>query len=229
MKIKISGAQTTYLLIATFLFGMIVIFWAFFAGLSFPDSHYNFLGKDKKVELKDGKPVWEVFTANRDGMDRIKVRINNPPGFRERILLELADESCTHVIATDTVSMLSPIGIYYRFDFPRIADSQDRKYCFRATFSSPHGTKDEPSLYANEGVGFPTDGYRNSARDKYYPGWALQIRPAYTNGTFFGDIREFTDRLSQYKPEFLKGFAFQLLAILFVVGTTVFVVLVVRR
>lgn len=229
MNMSLSEKNFSRILLAVFLAALVGMLVDFFAGLSFPDSYYNFLGTDKKVELKNGKPVWETFQADRDGMDRIKVRINNPPGFREKVLLELADESCEHVIAADTVASLSPVGIYYRFDFPRIADSQGKKYCFRATFASPRDAKDGPGLYASEGADFPTDGYWNSARDKFYPGWSLQIRPAYANERFSGDIQELVDRLSQYKPEFLKGFAFQLLAVLFVVGTAVFVVLIVRR
>lgn len=209
-------------ILALFIVGLLWIFGSFFANLSFPDSSYNFLGATNKVKLDPGKPVTQIFTAKENNLDQVKVVLENT-GLRtgEKIDFELMDATCEKMLAQNIYHFynFSPF-IYYRLTFPAIPDSAGQTYCFKVTYFSPFDRgSDRPYLGASEGEQFAGWSYTNEGNNRTYENRTLQMRPSYSAGNFLGDLSRLSDRISQYKPEFLKGSALTLIFCAFIVGT----------
>lgn len=195
-------------LVAMLITGMFFILSDLFKNLSFPDSSYNFLGKDKRVELEPGKSVTQVFEAKHDGLNQIKIIIGDlgSLGIHDSIDLTLAQSNCETPIATDTItSFTREPKIYYYFDFDRIPDSIGKSYCLKISYTATERKKERPYLRANEGEPFARTAYFDDARSRFYEGRSLQMRPSYSNISFSQNFHELENRLSQYKPAFMKG------------------------
>ena len=212
--------------------GLLWIFGSFLANVSFPDSRYNFLGATNKAKLDPGKPVTQVFEASENNLDQVKIIVGNPNLWpTEKIVFELADPSCEATIARDTMTFLTPEPhIYYHFNFPAIPDSAGRMYCFKTTYFSRFDRgSNRPYLGASEGEQFTGWSYINEGNNRVYENRTLQMRPSYSAGSFLGDLDRLNDRISQYKPEFLKGAALALIFCIFTVGTITLVWLLIFR
>lgn len=230
MKFQLKEKQIEQLLIAILITGMFFILSDLFKNISFPDSSYNFLGKDKRVELEPGKSVTQVFKARRDGLDQIKIIIGDlgSLGIHDSIDLTLAQSNCETPIATDTItSFTGEPKIYYHFDFDRIPDSLDKSYCLKISYSATERKKERPYLRANEGELFAHTAYFDDARSKFYEGRSLQMRPSYSNISFSQNLHELENRLSQYKPAFMKG-SVLILGLTVVLTSTLFGIIIIR-
>lgn len=217
---KLRSARTW--LITIFVLGLIWIFGSFFMDLSFPDSSYNFLGATNKVKLDSGKPVTQHFVAKENNLNQIKVILQNAEIQQgEKINFELMDADCENTLAISTHrSYHSSPFIYYRFRFAEITTSAGQTYCLRITYYSPLDRGSErPYLGASEGEPFTGWSYFNEATNRVYENRTLQMRPSYGSGSFLGDLQQLNNRLSQYKPEFLKGASLTLLFLAFLIGT----------
>lgn len=190
--------------------GLFIGFWcigiSFVSSLAFSDSNYNFLGKKDRQKLSVDKPISQVFMAQEDGLSEIKYHIGNLnlwPG--EALHFELRDSTCTQIITTNswTLLKLKP-SIYTHFHFSRIADSQGKNYCAFITYTSPYDRKSSDVPYINTSK-FPGRSYTVISKNKVYENETLQIRPAYSSGNFFSDLWRLIERISQYKPDFIKG------------------------
>jgi hypothetical protein len=203
-------------------FGLVWIFGAFLANLSLPDSSYTFLGTSGKAKLDPGKPITQTFEAKRDHLDQIKVMIGNTGLWpTEKVVFELADSTCEHITASNTMTFLTPDPhIYYHFNFPAIPDSSSKRYCFRATYFSRFDRGgDRPYLATSEDEQFAGWAYYNTGNDRFYEDRTLQIRPAYGTGSLLGDLSALVDRMSQYKPGFMKESALIFVFSVFMLGT----------
>lgn len=208
MKIRMTEKMIRYLLRAVLVIGTMFIFSRLLCQLSFPDSDYNFLGKDKRVELESGKSVTQVFTTKRDGLDQVKIILGGlgSLGWHDTITLALLEPNCETSITQDIISWLTPEPlIYYRFHFDRIDHSAEQRYCLKVTYFAPEHHKDRPYLAASDGAQFSQAAYFDEARNRYYEGRSLQIRPAYSHASFTDNLTELETRLSQYKPGFIQG------------------------
>lgn len=206
-----------------FVLGLISILGNFFVNLSLPDSSYNFLGKTREVKLDPGKPVTQLFTAENNYLNQVKIIIGNLhllPG--EKIVFELADVYCENAVAHDTYQFfnLAP-HIYYRFNFRKIPDSQGEIYCLQVTYLSPFDRDSDkrPFIEATRDEEEPFRGwsYYDEGNQKIYENRTLKIRPAYGTGSFWSDLAMLNNRLSQYKPGLIKGLILPLLSI-FILG-----------
>ncbi len=219
-------------ILALFVCGLFWIFGSFFVNLSFPDSSYNFPGKTYQVKLDSGKPVTQTFTAKENDLNQIKIVLGNSSlQLGEKIVFELADATCEKTLAQGTYHFydMSPF-IYYHFTFPALSDSLGQTYCFKVTYYSPINRKgDRPYLGASEGEQFLGWSYTNAGNPLIYENRTLQMRPAYGTGSFFGDLEQLNNRLSQYKPGFLKGTGLTLIFSLFFIGTIALVYLLVFK
>ncbi|MEK9173674.1 MAG: hypothetical protein AAB845_00205, partial [Patescibacteria group bacterium] len=199
-------------------FGCIGI--GFASNLYFPDSDYNFLGKKDRQRLAIDRPLTQVFTSKEAGLSGVKYSIGNInlwPG--EALQFELRDAACQKTLATDSWTPLQPKPlIYTRFHFPRIADSQGQTYCAYITYTSSYDRKssDAPHINTSE---FPGRSYTLVAKNKVYENETLQIRPAYSSGNFFSDLWRLVERMSQYKPNLIKGIPLLILMTLVFLGS----------
>jgi hypothetical protein len=196
---------------------VILIGFRFFANISFPDSGIV-LEKGELYKLLPEKMLSQKFAANRDNLDKIEFLLRTP-GVREgdTVDMTLADETCAGAIRKGTleVPFLNSDNLYV-FDFPRIADSNGKQYCITAMLHAGNKTTKYVQFFTTDAsiLDAPvTDRSNDTAMD----GRALSMRPAYVNGSVWQDMRELNQRISQYKPWFLKGALIATVAIFFVV------------
>lgn len=233
METKTGNNRISYFLLVFFTLGVVGIFWTFLADFGIGESGYNFLGKTKKVTLSHGMPVSQTFTAHENGLHQVRVVLGNASIRRgEHIGFQLMDESCTAEIAsTDFSEEPRKQGAYTVFPFPTIPDSEGKRYCFVATYFSDENRKgDKPYLSATD-VPDPVFADRtltDSNKGKTYESHSLFLRPAYTEGSLRADLGTLLDRLSQYKPGFLKGWPIAVLFSIVVIGSVALGIRIIR-
>lgn len=197
------------ILILILIGGSLLILTRFIGHLSFPDSSYNFLGKDKKAKLDPGTSITQVFESKQNGLNQIKIIIGNIDKlpFGETILLELRDPACETTLAENAITALTEDpNIYYRFRFPRIENSEHEKYCLKISYEAQEKRgEDRPYIAASDNDTFSNTSYTDTSDGKTYFGRSLQIRPSYANTSLANNLRELENRLSQYKPNYIKG------------------------
>lgn len=234
MKIpKLSGKRIEYILIAMFLLGVVGIFWTFLSDFGIGESGYNFLGKTKKVTLSPGMPVSQTFTARENGLHQVRVVLGNASIRRgEHIGFQLMDEACaTGIASVDFSGKPGKQGAYTVFPFEAISDSMGKRYCFVATYSSDENRKgDKPYLSATDDPdpAFADRTLVDSNKGKAYESYSLFLRPAYTEGSLRADLGTLLDRLSQYKPGFLKGWPITALFTILVIGSITLGIRIIR-
>ena len=184
---------------------VVLIGYRFVVNVSFPDSSIV-LEKGDLFRLLPKQSLSQTFTANRDGLHEIEFLLRTP-GVRQgdTVDMTLADATCTGTLRAGTldVPFLNSDNLYV-FAFPRITDSAGKRYCVTATLHAGNKTTKYVQFFTTEAdvLGAPlTDRSTETAMD----GRALSMRPAYVNGSFAADMNELTERISQYKPAFLKG------------------------
>lgn len=196
------------ILLAIFVVGILSLFITPLFRISFPESGFNFLGKDSHIELDPGKNITQIFKARRNGLDQIYIVINQlgSLGPKDSVTLTLLEKNCETPIATESISDHTPsYFIYYHFRFDRISDSAEHIYCLKISSTALKREKNRPYLLANEGASFVDTGYFNNADNKFTKGYSLEMRPAYSNDSLIDNLRELENRLSQYKPLVFKG------------------------
>lgn len=222
-----TGSNRKYeirILSAVFLMGIIGILWTFFAGFGLAESEYNFLGKTKKITLSPGAPVTQTFSANRNNLTQIRFVLGKADIDRdERFEFRLMDEACRETLAMETLnSKPRSQGAYTIFAFPALADSENKRYCFSVAYFSDENRKgDKPYLSATDNPDsvFSDRILTDTNKNKVYPSQTLFLRPAYTEGSLPNDLLDFTERLTQYKPEFIKEYIPMLSAALLLATT----------
>ncbi|MBP6889590.1 MAG: hypothetical protein KBC83_04225 [Candidatus Moranbacteria bacterium] len=222
-----------WILCLVFLLTIASIFWTFLTNFGLGESEYNFLGKTKKITLSSGTPITQTFTTKKNGFHQIRVvlgRANIKPG--EQIEFRLMDEVCQETLAMKIFHSEPPSqGSYTLFPFPVIIHSENQHYCFSTTYFSDedrHGEK--PYLSATD-VPQPVFFDRtltDTNKNKVYYGQTLFLRPAYTSGHSSGDLWTLVERLSQYKPEFLKDSVFLAISTIFLFVTIVLGIRLIR-
>jgi len=188
------------------------VFGKFIFSLNFPDAGY-LLSTDKDFVLKVApkNSVSQKFSSARDGLTKIDFLLRNfETSSGDQVLMKLADENCSKILAEGNIekSFLSA-GSLYEFSFPRINNSANETFCLIATFEPKKKTKAVEFFLKNDSQ----DGFliNNSSAQQ-----SLSMRPVYTNTYWWQNLRELDQRLSQYKPWFLKQYYLAAIAILFV-------------
>lgn len=202
---------------------LIFIFARFFGTLSFPNVEDKLL-EDGKVRLFPNRPVFQIFTAQKNGLNQIDIAIRNFNSWNsDKISFQLKDSACDETIANNEVSIFSPdYTIYTPFTFSEISDSQGRVYCAEFILLTKNENQVEELLpfivYSRaKGTSFTNSGEEELGEKKIYSGKTLVMKPAYGSGSFWKNMETLNDRISQYKPWFLKHYYLGTIAILFVV------------
>jgi hypothetical protein len=187
--------------LAIFLLLFAIIFWNFSRAWSFHDTSWP-LEKGEKEKIRT--EIMQKFKAERDGLARIKVLFGSSdvsPG--GTFTLDILDEDCkksVRKIELDITSLES--DKLTDFIFPKIKDSNGKTYCLTLSYDQMKGGKKAEiflSPRAPQVTYFSING--QELTDKSMP-----MRPAYKNASIFGDIEEMNQRISQYKPFFLKHY-----------------------
>lgn len=182
--------------------------YSFLCLFAFPDASFP-LRKGERVSLLPGETLTQTFQSSRDGLTRLEILFGkfSLEGDAE-LTLELRDSACSAVLAQKRLSEGSFDSEYtYSFLFDRIPDSQGQTYCFQAHFVTNQPIKKEksPRFFVDKEA--PANPYflTNPGGQQQGGSGPLAIRPGFTHASFWTNTQEFFDRISQYKPAFLKG------------------------
>lgn len=212
-----------------FLTGLVgVTVFTFIDQIRFPDSSQNFLGDTKRAELSVNGPMTQVFQARENNLEGLQVFMGDTDlSLGERIDFILSDPSCHKVFARESRSPLSlPSTRDIRFLFPTLSESRDKYYCLSVEYHPGFMKKKErPYIRVVEDEQSKDLSYTDHGKDKVYPGRSLEIRPIYApeKNTTANRIIALENRLSQYKPAFMKGSMLVLGASGFFLATLFFV------
>ena len=215
------------ILLALLGISVLLIFFRFSTLIAFPESRT--LDKGEIQKIYPGQTFSQKFIANRDNLDELQILIRTPgPKDGDIMTAKLADETCANIQAEGNLEkpFLNTDNVYL-FKFPRIADSKDKKYCLLLSYrSGSDSTKylrfftipeeDKSMLLMNTATNSPLNGE------------ALSMRTVYRNATLWQDLNELNDRISQYKPWFLKDFFIGTIAILFVLLSIAMIVMLIH-
>lgn len=225
MKIpEITKKYEKEILFTVFLIGVVAIFWTFLASFGLGESGYNFLNKTKKVTLSPGAPVTQTFTAHENNLSQVRFVMGNVILENNDFLeFRLLNETCSDTIAVKKYDTKpNEQGAYTVFAFPAIPDSLEKTYCFSATYLSDENRKGEKPYLSATDVPDPIFSDRtltDTNKNRVYPSQTLFLRPAYTSGSLSDDLSHLIDRLSQYKPVFLKGWSIIVLFTVLIIGS----------
>ena len=203
-----------------------IVFWKFFSILSFPDSG-TALQKGELFQLKPENSLTQTFVANRNNLMKIEFLMRTPgPKDGDVIEMELADETCAKTIRQGTLkkSFLNSDNLY-DFQFSRVPDSNGKIYCLKTTFQKKSASKYiRFFMVENQDPKFSLTDITNN---KKYENQSLSIRLAYKNDNLSQDMGELNQRISQYKPWFLKHYFLSTIAILFTLLSAAIVVILI--
>lgn len=206
---------------------VLLIFFKFSTLIAFPES--RILDRDKIQKIYPGQTFSQKFIAKRDNLDTIQILFRTP-GIKDGDIMtaKIADETCSDTLREGNLEkpFLNTDNVYL-FKFPRIEDSEGKKYCLRLSYrTSNDSTKylrfftvaeSDPSLL-----------FMNSATNEALNGQALSLRTVYRNDSLWQDLCELNDRISQYKPWFLKDFFIGTIATLFVILSIAMIILLIN-
>lgn len=191
----------------------------FFSLLSFPDSSIVLEKGDPAVKLRAKETLTQKFVANRDNLMKVEfllsaegIKFEN----KDKVKMQLADADCQKPIRTGELqeSFLNSSNLH-EFSFSKVENSKDKTYCLIATFepSDGKGKAIQFFVFENKASEFLPKN-TTTGEDSSNP---LSIRPVYVNDNVWQDLSELNQRMSQYKPFFLKHYYLVAISILFII------------
>ena len=200
--------QLKRILVGVLIVGLILIGVSFFRQLNFPSGEYV-LEKGPRIEIIPGDVLEQKFIADRNGLSNLKILFGGKQLARGYHLdLILADKNCTKEIRKTTLRGGQKFDSKYLYDFKfsKIDDSNNKEYCLKIVYTTTaeNPKKKEVRLFENNSQGH--DGQ-------------FIFRPSYKNSTILQDFQQLNQRISQYKPWFLKDLYLKVIILLSVLLT----------
>jgi len=202
---------------------LVLIFSRLAGGWAFPDTKWDLSGDGEKIKIDPKFPLTQKFKAERDNLSRIRILFgrsyNKDAG---EINLKLSGEDRENIIREKSFerSDIQSEG-YYDFRFSKISDSKDKDFYLMIEFKPKNEKYKDLNIFLSNN---PISGNQLITIEGEIKNGALAMRPAYQADSLTGNIQELNQRVSQYKPGFLKNiylyiifFAFILLAFFFLI------------
>lgn len=194
-----------------------LIFSRFFSILSFPDST-AVLDKGEVLNIYPKQSLSQTFVAGRDNLSKIEFLLRTP-GIKagDTLHVKLADATCATPLRQGIleVPFLNSDNLYV-FQFPRVEDSNGKKYCAILSYETTISKDKYLRLFTTENND-PDMTLTPSSNNMELKNQSLSMRLVYNNDSVGQDLRELNQRISQYKPWFLKHFFIAAIAVLFIV------------
>lgn len=210
-------------LVVIFVFFQLVSQWAF------PDTNWD-VQKDSRESLAAGQAFIQKFEASRNNLKQIEIRFaDSKIGDGGNIKLQVFNETCLNLIREKSRRVAS-LGAdeTYNFSFEKISDSQGEVFCLSLTFE-PEDQKKKANIYIVKNELRENIYLFDAQKNQELPGQSLSMRPGYQADNWRENIQEFNQRISQYKPWFLKHYFLYFIAfgfILLSIATVVILILV---
>jgi hypothetical protein len=219
-------SKTQKIFLTIFAFFIFLIMMRFFHYLSFPDVQIQF-NRTSETIMFPNKPIFQTFTAQKDNLNQVDAMINDFRSWSlDTIVFELRDASCDRIITTDKLDIFSfNYTIFTPFNFSGFSDlngTRNQQYCAAFTFipskySSPNMKNFPVMLNLTEKSSSFTNTGANDGAGETRKGRMILMKPAYGSRHTFENIRTLNDRISQYKPWFLKHYFLYLIAFGFLI------------
>jgi hypothetical protein len=206
-----------YILIILLALFLGIISWKFLSLLSYPDQSISFEGDSKQEKLYPYFPILQKITAKENNFNQINVSLSKfSANFGEKITLEILDEFCQNILAQskiDGFTWNSPS--YEKFKFKNISDSKEKIYCLKFTYV-PRGEGQDKKAYISsyqfDGSSYTNTGNKKNSEEQ--KNRSLALKPAYETGSTWQNFSKLIDRMSQYKPDYIKGISLEIIFIL---------------
>lgn len=186
-----------------------LIFWKFFSFLSFSDQTIFPEENTKKEKLYPNSPIIQKISAKENNFDQLNVSLSDfSPKIGDKIILEILDELCQSVLVESKIDIYTwhSSNGFKKFKFKTIPNSQGKTYCLKFTYI-PVGVEQDDRAYISsfefEGLSYINTGNKKISGEQ--KNRSLKLRPAYDKGSHWQNLSILTDRMSQYKPIYLKG------------------------
>jgi hypothetical protein len=192
-----------------------VIFFRFGTLLYFPGAD-DLLQKENLAKVQPKETLRQIFTAPKNNFAKVELILRTPgPKPGDAVEMKILDESCQKIISAGNLnsSFLSSNNLY-EFAFTAISDSENKKYCLEAKFSPQKDTSKALNFFY---TAVPGANFQNITAGQNFENQSLSMRLVYKNSNIFGDLSELNQRVSQYKPWFLKHYFFSAIAFGFVI------------
>ncbi|MFZ2187696.1 MAG: hypothetical protein WAV46_03690 [Candidatus Moraniibacteriota bacterium] len=193
-----------------------LIFFKFFSIISFPDSQ-TVLEKGDPLKIYHDQAFHQTFVANRDGLSRIEFLLRTPgPNKDDTVRVTLSDETCTTAERQGTLAVpfLNADNLYV-VTFPPVQDSDGKKYCAIVSYEKANTSTRYLRFFTTENKNEDMS-LALATTGEVTKNQSLAMRLVYNNKHWWQDLRELDQRISQYKPWFLKHFYIASIAVLFV-------------
>lgn len=187
-------------ILALFLVG---VFWRFATLLYFPSSG-SFLEKGDLAKLHAKETLQQVFTVDSNNLAKVEIILRSPglqPG--DQVEAKILDAACQKTIASGELSnsFLSSNNLY-EFSFPIIPNSQHQTYCLALTFDPQSSSSKSLQFFYRPATG---ESFNNISAGLAFPDQTLSFRLVYKNPSSWENLTTLNQRISQYKPFFLKA------------------------
>ncbi|MFZ2193529.1 MAG: hypothetical protein WAV31_04775 [Candidatus Moraniibacteriota bacterium] len=211
------------ILIIFFFLLLLVIFFRLNKALSFPDQAWK-LEKGEKIKMSS--EVIQKFEADRDGLTRVKILFGSsdvkPGGIFN---FKLYDENCQDILREVELEITSlDSGNTVDFIFPKVKDSKNKTFYLRLKYVQKEGGK-KANIFVIENL-MPQNKFLSVNNEEFH-GKSLAMRPAYRSSNLLKDFSELNQRMSQYKPWFLKHYFLHLIMFGFIILSIFLVLLLV--
>lgn len=207
-------------LFALLAISLVGISLSFTTKLSFRDSSIV-LTKGEPVKILPGETITQTFIPQSHELSKLEFLVRNPePKSGDLVTVTLADANCQTPLRE---SVLEPTYL-------------DTDNLFVATFDPLPVSSDQPlcailrfdqEKYESKFLRFFTEEYQSASLRELaingvvQDGQSLSMRPVYHHATLVQDLSTLGQRISQYKPWFLKDIFLGIVTTLFLFGTIV--------
>jgi hypothetical protein len=206
---------------------IVAVFWMLAKNWAFPDTHWE-TRKDEKVSLEAGQALVQKFSASRDNLKQIEILFaNSKIGNGAAVKVQIFSENCFELLREKSfqVSFLDSEEVL-NFSFRKISDAREKVFCLKLVFE-PKDQKKKAKVYIVENNNPENITLFDTQKNRVLPEKSLSMRPGYQADNWRENIQELNQRISQYKPWFLKHYFLFFIAFAFILLSIVMVVILI--
>lgn len=178
--------------------------WQFTNQFSFRDSAI-ILTKGDPIKILPGQTLTQTFIPKQGALKRIEFLVRNPePKKGDLITVTLADSHCQMPLRETTLKKgyLQSDNLFIATFNPPLSVSADDVLCVMLHFNGQKHRSEFLRFFTQESR---SETFRElKINSEVQADQVLSIRPAYTYPTLFQNLETLNNRISQYKPWFLK-------------------------
>ncbi len=222
-------AASRKVLLGLLFVGLILIFGSLIKNFSFPDQNWS-LEKGEKIGISSekNKEVIQKFVASKNNLSRIDILFGNSKIEKGGTLkLELFDKSCEKLLREDKIRTTKINSEnFFTFTFPKIQKTANEILCIKLSFYDWNSDKKRNAqIFARDNI-IPENVFF-SINQEALKGKSLSMRPAYQEDSWKENIWKLGERISQYKPWFLKNAIILSVLILAIIFSVLLVVIII--